>query len=307
MLSLSNTVRVIVRLALTLAIALLIYLPVYRPVQLRWGATNEEIARAMPGDEIQPNPIFNATRAVTIDAPPERIWPWLVQIGYHRAGWYSALDWVDNGGVPSASRIIPDLQHIEAGDAIPVAERDVPVPGVPDINNWVVAVEPDRYLLVTTDNSQDSWLWALEPVSGQQTRLIWRMRWGPYDWTSPYVVLQTASDLGDFVVTRNILLSIKERAEGRPIESLAASTPQVLLWMAVFGAFLASLVGMVFRRDWLRPLAAVAVTGAVTLLLVFAMPPLWVDALAAATVYVWLLWLGRERRSAERLVLRRIH
>ena len=74
----------------------------------------------MPGDEIAPRPIFNATRAVTIDASPAAIWPWLVQIGYGRAGWYSAMDWFDNAGVPSADRIVPALQRLEVGDTMPI-------------------------------------------------------------------------------------------------------------------------------------------------------------------------------------------
>ena len=67
------------RLALAMALALAGYLLIYRPLQLRWGATHEEVMRAMPGDTIQQTPIFNATRAITIDARPEEIWPWLMQ------------------------------------------------------------------------------------------------------------------------------------------------------------------------------------------------------------------------------------
>src|SRR6266700_1732179 len=83
------------------AVALGVYLRYIRPWQLRWGATDEEVARAMPGDEVVKHPTFNATRAVTIQARPEEIWPWLVQIGVTRAGWYS-YDWLDNLGKPSA-------------------------------------------------------------------------------------------------------------------------------------------------------------------------------------------------------------
>ena len=80
--------RLLSRLGVGLIIALAAYLVVYRPLQLHGGATREEVVRAMPGDEIQPRPIFDATRAITIGAAPDRIWPWLVQIGYKRAGWY---------------------------------------------------------------------------------------------------------------------------------------------------------------------------------------------------------------------------
>src|SRR4029450_1696876 len=71
--------------------------PLYRPWHLRWGATDDELAAAMPGDSIVPRPSFNATRAITVDAPSEDVWPWLVQLGYGRAGWYS-YDVFDNAG-----------------------------------------------------------------------------------------------------------------------------------------------------------------------------------------------------------------
>jgi hypothetical protein len=282
------------RLTLTVALAAASYLVVYRPLQLRWGATDREVTQAMPGDEVQPRPIFDATRAITIDARPEQIWPWLVQMGYRRAGWYSGLDWLDNDGVPSAARIIPELQRLQVGDPLPVWR---------DITHRVAAAEPGRYLLATSASGRDSWLWAQQPVDGRRTRLIWRMRHASYDWTSPgLLVRQLATDLGDFVVVRNILLGIKERAEGRPIGSLATATPEVVLWMMAFVAFLAALVALAVRRDWFRPLSAVATTYAITLLLVFGMPPPWVGALAVAGVYagLWRLYAARGRRRAVR-------
>jgi hypothetical protein len=272
------------RVALAVAIAAALYLVVYRPIQLRWGATSEEVTRWLPGDEIQPHPIFDATRAITIDRPPREVWPWLVQIGYHRAGWYSALDWADNGGVPSADRIVPELQRLAVGDVLPVAARGDPLPFVPEISWRVVALEPDRLLLAASPSGRDSWVWILEPRGEQQTRLLWRMRNASYDWGSAFLGLQLATDLGDFVFVRNILLSMKERAEGRPLGSLAAGTTMVLLWLVVFGAFLCTLVMLALRRDWLRPLLAVAATCAICLSLVFGMPPLWVDVLAALAV-----------------------
>ncbi len=109
----------VARLVWALVLALAAYLAVYRPLQLRWGASREEVARAMPGDDIQPRPIFNATRALTINARPEQIWPWLVQIGYKRAGWYG-YDWVDNAGIASAKRIMPEWQPIQRNGMRPL-------------------------------------------------------------------------------------------------------------------------------------------------------------------------------------------
>src|SRR6476620_3776921 len=91
----------------------------YRPWQLRWGATGTEVGASMPGDEVVPRRSFNATRGVTIDAQPEAVWPWIVQIGFGRAGWYSH-DLLDNLGRHSAEHVVPELQHIEVGDLIPL-------------------------------------------------------------------------------------------------------------------------------------------------------------------------------------------
>lgn len=97
------------------ALAPLVYLAAYRPWQLRWGATAHECAELLPGDEIVPRPQWSATRAVPIAADPEDVWPWLMQMGAgDRAGWYS-YDWIDNGGMPSATEIHPEWR-LEVGD-----------------------------------------------------------------------------------------------------------------------------------------------------------------------------------------------
>jgi hypothetical protein len=87
-----------------------------------YGSTREERAMRLPGDHIVPTPQAVTNHAITIDAPPDFVWPWLVQIGWHRGGWYTAR-WVDKLlfplNWPSANRIIPELQHIEIGDFIP--------------------------------------------------------------------------------------------------------------------------------------------------------------------------------------------
>ena len=80
-------IRAALQILPILVIGAAVYLRVIRPWQLRWGATDDEIRRAMPGDEIVTRPTFNATRAVTVDAPPSMIWPWILQIGFGKAGW----------------------------------------------------------------------------------------------------------------------------------------------------------------------------------------------------------------------------
>lgn len=92
-----------------------VYALVLRPRLVRWGATDDEVAQTYPGSELIPGGTRAATMAVTIDAPPAEVWPWLVQMGGDRAGWYS-WDRLDNGGHPSAEEVHPEWQHLGIGE-----------------------------------------------------------------------------------------------------------------------------------------------------------------------------------------------
>ena len=85
-----------------------------RPRLLYWGATDEEVAGPSPGADLVPDGRRGATMAVTIDAPPDRVWPWLVQLGGDRAGWHS-WDLLDNAGRRSAREVHPEWQHLALG------------------------------------------------------------------------------------------------------------------------------------------------------------------------------------------------
>ncbi len=186
------------------AVGLGVYLRVIRPWQLRWGATDEEVARAMPGDNVVQQATFNATRAVTIEAPPEAIWPWLVQIGMGRAGWYS-YDWIDNLGMPSAEHIIPEFQHPAVGDLIPMS---------PDgkAGLWIKDMEPGRWMLWGDSKGEVTWFWGLYPRDERRTRLVTRVHIR-YRWLSPMVLFFLPLDVGDIVMMRKCLLGVKRRAE----------------------------------------------------------------------------------------------
>lgn len=284
----SRALRIAGRLALAVAVALVAYLFIYRPLQLRWGATDEEVARAMPGDEIQQHPIFNATRAVTIDAGPEAIWPWLVQIGYRRAGWYG-LDLIDNDGIPSSRRIVPELQHIKVGDILPIS---------PIAFQRFFAIERNRYLL-TKGMDDTTWIWALYPVDQGHTRLIWRMRSAPYIWTDPYIFPQLFTDATDVIAVRENMLGIKERVEGRPPVAPEMAYVELGLWFVAFLGFLGAEVGIVAGRDWRWLLPAALGAALITIAVVMIKPPIWVDGLAAIGVWAGVWWAYRQpgRRS----------
>jgi len=126
------------KLLLSIALASSAYLAVIRPRLLRWGATDDEIREAFPGAELIPGGTRGATMAITIEAPPSRVWPWLVQMGYDRGGWYS-WDQLDNWGRASAETLHPEWQSIALGDRLP---------SMPDAKAWweVAALEPERFL-----------------------------------------------------------------------------------------------------------------------------------------------------------------
>jgi hypothetical protein len=195
--------RNIKRIAL-LATAFLIafvafFYAVYRPWQLSWGATADEVARPMAGDGLVTNPTFNATRAVTVNAPAERIWPWIVQMGYKRAGFYS-WDRLDNDGIPSAERIIPEYQNLAVGDLVPLSE---------ETDAEVVEMEPNRgLLLVFQSDGTVTWAWGLYQIDAERTRLVSRLRW-----RTTRVVSQFMLDAFEIIMMRKCLLGIKRRAE----------------------------------------------------------------------------------------------
>jgi hypothetical protein len=186
-----------------LGIGLGVYLRVIRPWQLRWGATDDEVRRAMPGDELVARPSFNATRAVTVAAPPSVIWPWIVQIGFGRAGWYS-YDLLDNLGRRSSRRIIPELQHLAPGDIVPMgpgAGQGIPVHTV-DAPRTMIWGSP----------GDSSWVWQLEPGPDGSTRLITRIR-SRIRATPTSIFFTMLFEVADFWMLRKMLLNLRDRAQ----------------------------------------------------------------------------------------------
>ena len=135
-------------------------------------ATVSEKRRPLPVDALVPNAIFSATHAITIDAPPEQVWPWIAQMGGGRGGWYS-WDAIDDAGVPSSQRVVPELQALARGEIMPA------VPGATDA--FVVAsVDPPRDLILTVPDGQGgsivAWEHVLDPLDDGRTRVIARAR-----------------------------------------------------------------------------------------------------------------------------------
>jgi hypothetical protein len=191
---------------LTLMVTTLLFYTVYRPWQLSWGATEEEIRHALPGDEIVGHPTFNATRAVVIRGSAEEIWPWIVQIGYRKAGFYSH-DWLDNDRIPSATWIVSEYQSLEVGDSIPLSES---------VDAEVRVLEPNRFLLLVVEGDSEThgawtWAWWLHEQDAERTRLVTRLRVRLKNPLSNLFL-----DAFEIVMMRKCLLGIKRRVEDRP-------------------------------------------------------------------------------------------
>ena len=179
------------------------YLRFFRPWQLTWGATTEEVSRPLPADHIVAAPTFDATRAITITASPEQIWPWLLQVGVKRAGWYS-YDLLDNMARPSAREIIPSLQDVSVGDVMGMS---------PDGRKGVDVLEIDLPRSMLWGTLPDTtWLWFVETQPDGTTRLITRIR-KHYRWLSPSIAFSLLIEFADIWMTRRMLLNLRERAE----------------------------------------------------------------------------------------------
>jgi hypothetical protein len=182
--------------------------PLYRRWHLRWGASPREIAEALPGDELLPRAQYRSTRAITIDAPPEEVWPWLVQVGCRRAGFYSN-DLLDNLGHPSARSIVLEFQGLEIGQWVPMSPSSTPS----DVTAFKVhSFEANRWLLWGKPDS--TWAWRLTPTADGGTRLVTRIH-AARDWKHPLMAILSVvlMEFGDFAMLRRMLRGIKERAE----------------------------------------------------------------------------------------------
>jgi hypothetical protein len=197
-----------------------------------YGSTGDERVMTLPGDDIIADPDVTTDHAITIDAPPSAVWPWLVQMGWGRGGWYTAR-WVDrllfpaNG--PSADRIIPELQHIAIGTFIPDG------PPHTECGLTVEHLDPERALVLRSNSHLPmswrqhatldwSWAFVLTPLDdGRRTRFHFRSRWTTHPWW-----FTLAGRLGvvpaDFVMSRDMLRGVKERAERNDGHS-AVGTP----------------------------------------------------------------------------------
>jgi hypothetical protein len=194
---------------------------------LRWGATDDELNVALPGDELVPAADLTATRAVTVRASADGVWPWVAQLGQGRAGFYS-YDFLENlmgCSIHSAERVVPEWQPIDVGDAVHLH---------PAVGLVVAVVEPGRALVLRggvpigrmPPPYDFTWAFVLRDQA-DGTRLVVRERYG-YSRRWARLLVEPA-ELVSFLMSQRMLRGIKERAERAvrsvPTVALVPSTP----------------------------------------------------------------------------------
>ncbi len=181
--------------------------------RISWGATNAEVLTPLPGDDLVPNPCWGYTHAITIAVPTEHVWPWIVQLGQGRGGFYSyeGLENAIGCRIRNADRVLPDCQHLAVGDKVRLH------PKAPALT--VAVADPPSALVLHGCNAEtgDASIWAfhLQRIDERRTRLIERGRgtYGP-SLASRFAFGPALIEPVSFVMSRKMLLTIQNLAEG---------------------------------------------------------------------------------------------
>jgi hypothetical protein len=286
-----------------------LYLAFLRPWHVRWGATDDEVGRALPGDELWPGPARVETRAITISAPAEEVWAWVRQLGQDRGGFYS-YEWLENlarARIRNADRILRDLPERAPGEKLWLTSPE----------EWsgagfvvVARNDPGRALATLTHVGADeapagTWAFVVEPLGPDRARLLVRSRAGratappPLGWRLfDLVVFEPAH----FVMERRMMIGIAERAERR-LPPGWWNVAEVATWMASLAVLLASGVSALWRRAHPRPFLLFAAAGTALLLLPMLRPPLAASVAAAALLVAAVPWSFGGRRAPGGLAL----
>ena len=214
----ARALRTFASVGISLGIA---YAIAIRPRILRWGATDDEVCRTLPGDDLVPRPRYRQTHAITVGVPPGDVWPWLVQMGQGRGGLYSydRLQQALGFEMENVDSIVPEFQRLAVGDEIRLVPADFRVP----LRFIVETIEPERALVLRSPATREesfrsglpvvSWAFVLAPVDALATRLIVRFR-SDYDPTPAGLLFNGyVLEPVHFLMERKMLMGIRERAE----------------------------------------------------------------------------------------------
>jgi hypothetical protein len=198
------------------------YLFVLRPKQLRWGASDDEVAGVLPGDDLVPDADLTATRGITIHRRAEDVWPWIAQLGQGRGGLYSydGLENLVGCDMHSANRIVPEWQAVQVGDQVRLH---------PEVALEVALVDPGHALVVrggvpmgnTPPPYDFTWAFVLKEQADGVTRLLVREQYGYTQWWALLLVEPVA--ILSFAMSQKMLRGIKQRAEAQSQPAIGAA------------------------------------------------------------------------------------
>ena len=226
-----------------------VYLIAIHPWMANWGSTAAERQMALPGDELIPAGIGYTTKAVAINASPDVIWQWLVQVGQDRAGFYT-YTWLENlmgVDIHNADEIHPEWQHLAVGDGWRIVPYDYPGGVGKEAVDPVLIIEPSHALVLEMFGAH-----VIKPINAQKSRLLVRGQTRPDN-----LLIKMVWEPMVFTLERRMLLGLKARAEGRP------DAPPALTFLAHLGWAAAGItVASIFisqRRRWFWLILPVAV------------------------------------------------
>ncbi len=262
------------------------------PLSQRWGASAAEAGMALPGDDALTAPQAGWTNAISINAPPEQVWPWIAQMGDTRGGFYSFTFIEDRVGslmgdasyavdYTNANTIVPAWQDPQPGESM--------ISGILKI----AAAQPGEWLLadsVIPEVFGWTWVWQIQPTrDGQATRLVNRTRIQAAGPDNP--VMNVMMGLGGFIMNQRTMQGIKARAEGW-VEPGYRELAEIVLWCATLLTGLIAAALFVIRSRWRAPLAVALAAFVVLMLLTFLQPAVWLRvillvALLGVLILTW--------------------
>lgn len=295
----SRTARLLTRITATLAAAVamgLVFALVVRPWYLAWGTTPAERTMPLPGDEIVPNAGNQETRAISIDAPADSVWPWIAQIGQDRGGFYS-FDLLENlvgCEMPTVDSLRPGRQQWAVGDklwmypstkagGVGYATLRVLVPGrALGFGTWYAGTPP-------SGPEDGSWSFVLVPVNDSTTRLLVRGRGAPGRSLLGVAFDRSIFEPMHFVMEKRMMIGIGQLAEGDSRHRVLNNV-QVVLWFATFAMFVVGLASVFVRPAWKRALSGTVAAAVVFQVLTLGQPPVDVGILLVLIVATLLWW-----------------
>jgi hypothetical protein len=282
--------------AVSAVAALCIYSFGIRPWFLHWGATPTEVAEADPTDRlVEPAGGDGATRAITIDAPVEDVWPWIAQVGQGRGGFYS-YDVLENAlfqcDIHSVDRLLPELDHPKTGDEFRFCSHGPPV------TRTTLYVEPERAIAYSP-----GWALVVRATTTGRTRLIARSR-GPRQphlgVIGDFFVWDVAFDTVHFVMERKMLEGIKRRAEGGRIFSALEDDIQVLLWTIAFLIMAGAAIAAMLRRRFVRRIVLAWGAFGAWMFLMLIQPPIAVGFVLIGVLLYAAIATGRAEKAYDK-------